>query len=508
MIRMPRTLNLSITFTNLTRRFADMKGITAKLLTVICFLLVAAVTYMQSGCARIVPPSGGPKDTLPPVLVKAVPKDSLLNMPLTNIKITLTFDEYVQLDNATTNLIVNPTLKKIPIVENVLKQVTVKIKDTLEPNTTYSLNFGNGIKDVNEGNILKNFTYVFSTGKYLDSGTIGGRVTLAKDNKVDSTLLVVLQRHLDDSAVAKETPRYTTRVDKKGRFLFRNIATGTYAIYALKDAGDKKYHDKSDNFAFYDSAVHITNFFSVKDSIFLFAYAELSTKPNTTASGANKSNNTSQKKPSKKEKEKEKLHVSTDLANGKQDLLSPLILAYDQPIKTLDTTQLRLTDTNYHDVPYRFEVVDTNMKKFKIHYGWKEDSVFKLIIGKGFATDTNGVQLGASDTLRFGTKREADYGSLRLRFKNVDFGQHPVLQFIQNDKVVDSIKITEPEFYRELYHPGEYELRVLYDLNQNMKWDPGSFFGLHKQPEMVKSPKQPKIKVRGNGWENEYDVVL
>ncbi len=483
-----------------------MKGITARLLTISCFLLVGAITYMQSGCARIVPPSGGPKDTLPPVLVKAVPKDSLLNMPLTNVKILLTFDEYVQLDNATSNLIINPTLKKIPIVENVLKTVSVKIKDTLEPNTTYSLNFGNGIKDVNEGNILRNFTYVFSTGKYIDSGTIGGRVTLAKDNKIDSTLLIVLHRHTDDSAVAKETPRYTTRVDRKGRFLFRNIATGTYAIYALKDAGDKKYHDKSDNFAFYDNPVTVTSKFSVRDSIFLFAYAELSTKPNTTANGTNKNNNTSQKKPSKKEKEK--LHVSTDLQNGKQDLLSPLILTYDQPIKTLDTPQLRLTDTNFNDIQYKLVAADTTMKKFKLYYGWKEDSVFKLIIGKTFATDTNGVTLGASDTLRFGTKRESEYGSLRLRFKNVDFAQHPVLQFIQNDKVVDSVHIDPGEWYRELYHPGEYELRILYDANQNGTWDPGSFFGIHKQPERVMSPKQPKIKVRGNGWENEYDVVL
>jgi len=465
------------------------------------FVLLVAV-ICSHGCARMAPPTGGPKDSLPPVLVKAIPKDSMLHMPLTGLKIEMDFDEYIQLDNPSQALLVNPSLKSLPIIESKYKTMTVKIKDTLEPNTTYTLNFGNSVKDVDEGNILRNFTYLFSTGGALDSGTLFGMVRIAKNNKVDSTLLVILHRHHDDSAVAKESPRYVARLDSLGRFWFRHIATGWYSIYALKDAGDKKYHDKSGLFAFYNDTVHVTAQPSASDSIFMYAYAELPPQPKAGTG------NTAAKKPSKKEEKK--LHVATSLTGGKQDLLSYLYVTYDQPIDTnrLDTIALQLTDTLFHPVRYRFFIPDTNRQKFGIAFPWKEDSTFKLIIGKAFAVDTAGVRLGTSDTITFKTQKESDYGSLTLRLHNFDLTRHPVLQFIQSDKVVDSMRVTGPQIYRELYHPGEYELKVLYDTNQNGTWDPGSFFGVHRQPEIVVKPKIPKIKVRGNGWENEYDVTL
>ena len=461
---------------------------------------------VQSGCARIVPPSGGPRDSLPPVLVKAVPGDSALHMPLTGLKITLTFDEHVQLDNYSQNLIVNPTVKMAPVVELSAdsKGFYIKMKDTLEPNATYTLNFGKAVKDVNEGNVLRNFTYIFSTGGFLDSGVLRGRVRLARTNKVDSTLLVVLHRHDDDSAVSKETPRYVARLDSMGRFAFHHIATGTYSVYALKDVGDKKYHDKSDLFAFYDHRITVTDRSTPDDSVFMYAYAEEAPKP--------KAGSTQTKKPpTKKEEEKKKehkLHVSVSLSGGKQDLLSPLVVTYDQPILKYDSTLLQLTDTLYHPLPYLFINNDTTHRKFIIDYHWHEDSVMKLIIGKTFATDTTGVTLLKGDTITFSTKKESEYGSLVLRFHNFDLAKRPVLQILQNDKIIDSMKVTGPTISRDLYRPGEYELRVLYDTNGNGTWDPGSYFGVHRQPEIVVTPKIPKIKVRGNGWENEYDITL
>ncbi|HSZ84431.1 MAG TPA: Ig-like domain-containing protein, partial [Puia sp.] len=164
-----------------------MKAVKAIFYFLLLISFASIYTTTNSGCAMILPPTGGPKDTLPPVLMSAVPKKFLLNFK-TN-QIIFTFDEYVNVDKIQENLIVSPTPKINPIVTNKLKTVTVKLKDTLLANTTYQLSFGNAIRDVNENNILKNFTYVFSTGSYLDSLQFSGKVIVAKTGKVDSTLL-------------------------------------------------------------------------------------------------------------------------------------------------------------------------------------------------------------------------------------------------------------------------------------------------------------------------------
>jgi hypothetical protein len=133
---------------------------------------------------------------MPPVLLQSVPADSMLNFKAN--KITLTFDEYVQLDNqmVQTNLVVSPTPDQAPIVASHLRDVTIRLKDSLKPNTTYSINFGNALKDVNEGNPYKNFHYVFSTGNSIASGELSGRVQLAQTGKTDSTLIVILHKNL------------------------------------------------------------------------------------------------------------------------------------------------------------------------------------------------------------------------------------------------------------------------------------------------------------------------
>src|SRR5262249_55127057 len=139
---------------------------------IILFGLIGVIS--GPGCANIFPPEGGLKDSIPPVLVKASPADSSKNFE--GNRIVLTFDEFVQIQNPRENLIVSPLPKIDPQVESKLRTVTIRLKDTLEPNTTYSLNFGNAIKDINEGNTAKNFTYLFSTGTRFDSLTLSGKV--------------------------------------------------------------------------------------------------------------------------------------------------------------------------------------------------------------------------------------------------------------------------------------------------------------------------------------------
>ena len=118
-----------------------------------------------------------------------------------------------------------------------LNTVTVKLKDTLEPNTTYILNFGECHQRCQRRKCDEKFTYIFSTGPYIDSLEFSGKVMLAETGKIDTTLIVMLHTNADDSAVVKERPRYITKLDGKGNFIFKNLPPGTFYLYALKDEG-------------------------------------------------------------------------------------------------------------------------------------------------------------------------------------------------------------------------------------------------------------------------------
>ena len=184
---------------------------------VIPFLLaifVLSQLFIYTGCANIVPPEGGLRDTLPPVLVKANPANLTRNF--INDRITFTFDEYVDLDNYQQNVIVSPLPVNMPTMTRKLNTITIKLRDSVEQNTTYSFNFGNSIKDVNEGNILKDFVYTYSTGRYIDSLQFSGRVVLAETGGIDSTLTVLLYREMNDSAVINNRPRFVTKLNNNG----------------------------------------------------------------------------------------------------------------------------------------------------------------------------------------------------------------------------------------------------------------------------------------------------
>lgn len=461
------------------------------------FVFIIGYLSVETGCANIIPPGGGPRDTLPPVLINAAPHDSTLHF--NSNKITLTFDEYVTVENAQENVIVSPNPANPPVIESKLRTVTIRLKDSLKPNTTYALFFGNAIKDVNEGNSDKNFTYIFSTGSHLSDKGIEGKVILAQTGEVDSTLIVVLHHNLADTAVSKERPDYYTKLDSKGNFKFRYLPEGTFAVYVVPNTYTKRYEDSTDLFAFLDHPVTTSDTAS-EEPITLYAYREAVAKPKTST------NTTSSTNKKNQNKEEAKLKVATDLTGGQQDILSPLQLTFSSKLKSYDTTKILLTDTNYvavSDVRYS---IDTSFQTISVIKQWPENTAYKLVIQKDAVADTSGANLPKNDTLSFTTKKESDYGSIRLRFNNIDLSKNPVLQLVQNDKVVDSIPLTGKEWYRKLYEPGEYQMRILYDDNRNGTWDPGHFFDYKKQPEIVVQVPRT-LNIRAN-WDNEVEINL
>jgi hypothetical protein len=456
-------------------------------------LLSGFVCLIHTGCANIIPPGGGPKDSLPPVLLAATPRDSTRNFKAKQI--TLTFDEYVTLDNIQENLIVSPNPKNIPEITSRLRNVTVKLKDSLEPNTTYAINFGNAVKDVNEGNIAKQFTYVFSTGNTIDSGSLSGVVQLAANGKFDSTLIVVLHNNLADSAIRKLPPRYYARVNSRGQFRFTNLPPGRFNVFALPNDYGKKYDDSTKVFAFLDSTVTIGQ----TQPLLLHAFQEFVEKPRV-------SRNTAEQPKKGKNTEDKRLRMNTSLAGGDQDLLGAIELVFGRKLARFDSSRIQLTDTNYVAVKDVHFTLDTGLTRITIRHPWPEDTRFKLVIQKEAFADSAGNTLLKADTLNFKTKKESEYGSLRLRFPSLDLSKNPVLQLIQSDKAIDSIPIRQKELYWKLYNPGDYELRILYDRDKNGTWSPGHFWeGPKTQPEIVVPAQPQKITVRPN-WDNEWDV--
>ncbi len=467
------------------------------------FLLVILFVIQQililPGCANMIPPQGGPRDSLPPQLIKASPGDSTRNF--TGTRITFSFNEFVDLQNIQENLLVSPSPKINPLVESRLNTVTVRIKDSLESNTTYSLNFGNAIKDYNEGNVMKGFTYIFSTGRYIDSLELQGKVVLAETGKTDSTLIVLLHTSDDDSAVVNKSPRYIARLDGKGNFIFKNLPPKKFYLYALKDeGGTHRYFSDRQLFGFADSPVVVQ---SKTEPVTLYAYASKQVSLQTILPSLNTGN----RKKLAAETADKRLKFQTNLINNQQDLLGNFIMTFEQPFRVFDSSKIRLyTDSAYNPVAaYKFEK-DSSNRKLHLAISWKENSLYHIILDKDFAEDSSGKKLLKTDTLSFKTKKLAEYGSLQLKFRNLDLAKNPVLQFVTNDFIYKSFPLGSSSFSQQLFLPGEYELRILYDENKNGKWDPGNFFGKHQQPEIVK-PVERKLSVKA-AWQNEVEIAL
>jgi uncharacterized protein (DUF2141 family) len=453
-------------------------------------IVIYFISITGTGCAQIGAPTGGPRDSLPPELVNALPK--LMTTNFKGNKITLNFNEYIDVQDVSNNLLVSPLPKTNPIIDYKLKTVTVKLKDSLIDNTTYTINFGNAIKDNNEGNPFRNFTYVFSTGKTIDSLQISGNVIIAQTGKADSTIIALLYRNADDSAVQKIKPNYIAKLDSSGNFTFKYLAAGSYKIYALKDGdGGKYYNSKIEMFAFGDSLVTAAESFA---PIKLYAYEEEKEAKKIPRSSA-----TSTKKADPLDK---KLRYASSLANNKQDLLSDLLLTVNHPLKNLDPKKLILTDTNYKTIPTKVNI-DSTQKIISIQAKWIESTDYRLLVFKDAFSDSSDTQLTKQDTIRFSTKQRTEYGNLLLRFSNLSSVVHPILQFIKEGEIYKSVPITSTQWADKLFAPGEYELRILFDTNNNGKWDPGSY-SKKIQPEKTIT-LDSKLIIKAN-WDNERDI--
>ena len=202
------------------------------------------VAFLAQRCANAVAPTGGPKDTTPPVVVAAVPENQSTHF--IGKKIEITFDEFITLENANQNVMISPPLKEKLDIKLKNKTVVVKFKENLVPNTTYTINFGAAIKDLHEGNPFKDYVYSFSTGDHIDTLSITGKVVDAETMKPIENVYVGLyaaDRDNLDSLPMTTAPNYISKTDKEGQFSLNGLADKSYRVFALKDANANLYFD-------------------------------------------------------------------------------------------------------------------------------------------------------------------------------------------------------------------------------------------------------------------------
>ncbi len=522
----------------------------------ILFLLVFAMV----SCAKRGSITGGSKDTIAPVLKMSFPKNFSTNFKGTEVK--LTFDEYIKLKDLKKQLIISPPMKNEPLIlpTNVSKYLTIKINDTLQPNTTYSFNFGQSITDNNEGNALNQFKYVFSTGAYIDSLSIGGTVKDAYNKEVESFVSVMLYDVNDkfkDSVVYNQTPRYITNtLDSLKTFKLENLKAGKYLLVAMKDYNsNNKFNPKKEKIAFKKQFVTIPNDTTFELNLFKEELAFKSYRPVQASGnrlllpyeGKEKNSKIVLKnkteilstiitkfpkkdslqvwfKPMKidslsmvvtqdkhkgdfkfkiKELKKDTLNI-TAVQNGILNLRDRFTLESATPLTKFDNSKIKLINKDSVSVDFKTEYDDFNQR---LHFDFKKDpsESYTFTIMSGALTD----YLEKENTnliYKLETKNIAEYGNLRVNLQNVK--HFPVivdLMDTKGDVVASEYMESNKQILFDLLDPAVFTLRIVYDDNKNKIWDTGNYLEKRQAEEVVYFSHE--IDVRAN-WDVDqlFDV--
>ena len=527
------------------------------------FFLLLLITV---GCAKRGSITGGLKDTIAPVLKASFPKNFSKNFKGNEIK--LVFDENIKLKNLNKQLIISPPMKYEPSIlpTTPTKIITIKIKDTLQPNTTYSFNFGQSIADNNEGNPLNQFKYVFSTGDYIDSLDLGGTIKSAYDKEVESFVSVMLYDVNDafkDSVVYNENPRYVTNtLDSLKTFRFENLKAGKYLLVAMKDYNNNnKYNPKTDKIGFSKEYITIPNDTIYELELFKEALPFKTFKP-IQASGNRLllgyegvvnsvaalpklilKNNTEllsniiTKFPKKdslqvwykpikvdslnlavakdkyeanftfkiKDQKKDTLSISA-LQTGNLKFRERFTLESSTPLIRIENSKINLVNSTKTVVPFTTEYDEFNQK---LYFDFKkepsENYIFEILPGAltDFFEKSN-------DTLTYkvNTKNTSDYGNLTVALENVK--QFPVIIELTNIKGdVLATEYSEKNILIEfnLIEPELYTLRAIYDSNKNKEWDSGNYLEKRQAEEVIYFSKE--IPVRANWDVNQiFDLSI
>ncbi len=517
-------------------------------------ILLLLVIVSLSACAGVVAPTGGPKDVTPPTSHKQVPKNGKLNF--TANRIDFYFDEYVVLKDITNQFIISPPLEKNPEIVVVGKKVEVLFKEDLKENTTYTLNFGNGIADNNEGNVLSGLSYTFSTGDYIDSLTLKGNITDGFTLLPVVDVAIGLYKTTDDSTIFKEKPWYLVRPDSSGNFNFNYLSPGEYQLVAFEDVNRNLKIESNEKIAYVEQLISLTypNIDSavyklllspqfqpkepklvtyketakgryqiissgsncnieINSGLFSKKETEIIQKTNNCDTITLYTNNTeidSAKFTIKvdsieeniiipsKSKDYNKFSITSEKSQNNYNFIKPLELTFTNPAIEIQTINIKLLQDSIQTTDFKIVTDSLNPLKLLLYFSWKPETKYTLSIPKGSIKDLYGQEID-SFGIAISTAAASFYGNLSINVADSS-NTHYIVQLLDmQGNIVKQNTIDKSQIinYQNII-PAQYFIKVIEDKNKNGEWDGTNYF-IRQQPERVFITKK-SLEVRAN-WD-------
>lgn len=509
--------------------------------TIIYSVFWTVCSLLLSMCASIQKPNGGEKDTLPPQLLYSFPSQGQTNVKPQ--KIELQFNEFFNLKNINSELLISPPLLVEPEISQKGTSLLLEFQSDIEDSTTYSFNFGNAITDFREGNVLKNFSFVFSTGPVLDSLSVFGRVHSCPDKDLPEGLVIGLYQQdslTHDSTIYINKPNYFSTTNKNGDFSIHHIRAGLYQMVAFEDVNANYMYDGySEKIGFTTQLVNPED--SLNRLLWLFKeeppLKQVDVKRDIpmviTYNTALVSEQTSLMPNSNHiaqiidEKlllwplidENDSSYVFMETNLWKDTLLlkrdstmriaphtlslasnyiaknSALRISSSVPIDSVNKTKITIISDSLN-IPFTYKKSDFDLD---IYTAYKGDKNYTITLEKG-AIESIYKQQSDSTGYAVYTKSAESLGALLVNIQGLD-GRNYKVELLKDGLVIASKYNYEHLFFSELL-PGKYDLRLILDDDNNGRWTAGSYFK-RKEAEWVFYNTE-QIQLRAN-WELEID---
>lgn len=536
------------------------KGIVLIVPVFLSLILVMSLIY---GCGTQGQLTGGPRDSIPPKVLKMMPENLQTNFK--GDKVEIEFDEYFKLVNQAKEFSVSPEFELQPILKIKKKVLEISFQDTLEKNTTYTLNFGKGIADINESNPIKNFTYVFATGPKLDSLGISGKVTNSTTGLPEVEAVVMIFPKDRDTLFGKKKALIYTTTDSSGNYQLRNLRKDSYKIYVLKEqSSDKIYQQATDEVGFLEAPLVLdsnlrninlqifkedANIFRAVDrklnddgSIFMSLNQKLKqpavkiidpenldkdklVKFNATNDSlkiwlkdmtfdsvkvaildSGKALDTLKFTRGKKDAYKRVLIATDNLEGSLLNPNRPLKLTFNLPVEGVDASKITLTQDSVVKTGLTLEKDTADFLSYYVRYPWLAKRKYEIKFDgnafTGIFKSTN-----KEFVKNFELAGKDNYGTLQLKVVTPELQKQYILQVIDENKNLVSTSIIQKDTTVKFsnYKAGRYWVRIVYDTNKNGKWDTGNVAKKLQPEKIYNEPKELSIKAN---WDRNETITI